>query len=361
MNLCERFEWYTDQMENVEKKPKERYQWITQWAGRARGINPRVFDQLSELLSGCGTCSDFELAEREALVRRVLQRFSDQNRVLRAELNALAPSGVVNPAVFDALTRFDDELAGRTHAACLREAVEAVFQDFRALRRDEIRGSFAGGVTGACGTDTVEVYGYINVLEECDASVQWALFMPGVVEAQQQNHGIRVKSFEYCKFPALRFLGVEADLSDKLDALRRLVDTLNQLGDCRCGLDDDMILLHHWGKGVDVEPCHGIWGRFFQAGTPVPDGMTFIDFLPQDNGKPGVPYLSQFAFAQFAGNVDAMHCQEGFDCDAMYDITRNIILGQNVVIPYPAKYWTAEVYLNGFGQDCTAYLFSVDR
>ena len=56
-----------------------------------------------------------------------------------------------------------------------------------------------------------------------------------------------------------------------------------------------------------------------------------------------------------------MHRQEGFDCDAMYDVTRNIILGQNVPIPYPDKYWTAEVYLEGFGRDCTAYLFSVEK
>lgn len=56
-----------------------------------------------------------------------------------------------------------------------------------------------------------------------------------------------------------------------------------------------------------------------------------------------------------------MHEQKGFDCDAMYDVTRNTILGQNVIIPYPDKYWTAEAYLNGFEKESTAYLFSVDR
>ena len=55
-----------------------------------------------------------------------------------------------------------------------------------------------------------------------------------------------------------------------------------------------------------------------------------------------------------------MHQREGFDSDAMYDVTRNIILGQNIAIPYPDKYWTAEVFLEGFENPSTAYLFSVE-
>ncbi|MDE6990365.1 MAG: hypothetical protein K2P42_06880, partial [Lachnospiraceae bacterium] len=62
-----------------------------------------------------------------------------------------------------------------------------------------------------------------------------------------------------------------------------------------------------------------------------------------------------------AGDVDSMLREEGFDGNAMYDITRNIILGQDVCIPYPDKYWTAEVYLDGFGSKSTAYLFSVEK
>jgi len=73
----------------------------------------------------------------------------------------------------------------------------------------------------------------------------------------------------------------------------------------------------------------------------------------------GQPYYSRFAFATFLGDVKAMHATEGFDADAMYDITRNIILGQDVNIPYPGKYWTAEVFLEGFDKDSTGYLFSV--
>lgn len=57
--------------------------------------------------------------------------------------------------------------------------------------------------------------------------------------------------------------------------------------------------------------------------------------------------------------MDAMHACEGFDSDAMYDVTRNIILGDGVNIPYPEKYWTAEMFLEGCGKYSTGYLFSV--
>ena len=54
-----------------------------------------------------------------------------------------------------------------------------------------------------------------------------------------------------------------------------------------------------------------------------------------------------------------MHKREGYDSDAMYDVTRNIILGQGITIPYPEIYWTAEVFLYGCDNHSTAYMFSV--
>ena len=45
--------------------------------------------------------------------------------------------------------------------------------------------------------------------------------------------------------------------------------------------------------------------------------------------------------------------------DRLYDIMRNIILGDGVLIPYPEKYWTAEVFLDGCDKPGSAYLFSV--
>jgi hypothetical protein len=118
--------------------------------------------------------------------------------------------------------------------------------------------------------------------------------------------------------------------------------------------------MHHYGKGVDVERWHGFWGRFFKADIPVPEGFLSFDFVPHFDDTPGLPFGSQFAFATFEGDNDAMHKAEGYDSDAMYDVTRNIMLGQNVIIPYPEKYWTAEVFLKGHKMPSSAYLFSAD-
>jgi hypothetical protein len=100
-----------------------------------------------------------------------------------------------------------------------------------------------------------------------------------------------------------------------------------------------------------------IWGAY------QPEGFVYFDFTQQRTGScfvAGPPYISQFAFAVFFGNIEAMHKREGYDSDAMYDITRNIILGQDVNIPYPDKYWKAEVFLDGYDSYSTAYIFSVE-
>ena len=93
-----------------------------------------------------------------------------------------------------------------------------------------------------------------------------------------------------------------------------------------------------------------------KAETPVPEGFVSFDFIPHNDCKTGLPYVSEFAYATFTGDMDAMHKKDGYDSDAMYDVTRNIILGQGVSIPYPDKYWTAEVFLNGCDNFSTAYM-----
>ena len=85
--------------------------------------------------------------------------------------------------------------------------------------------------------------------------------------------------------------------------------------------------------------------------------MSF-DLLAEKSDAPGLTFYSSFAFAIFSGDIEAMHKREGFDSDAMYDVTRNIILGQGVSIPYPDNYWTAEVFFDGHDKDSTGYLFS---
>ena len=359
-NLQDRFCWYEPEGNVGARSPEERYRRIVDWAGQARGTNPDAFDAVMAWLLKAEEWNEEELEEnRKIFMEEIIGRFSVQCRRLRAELTDLAPSGLVNMAVFDTLDRLEDELTGATWADELKEAVRKVFADFSAIKDRKTRELFAGGITGHTGTDTVDIFGYVNFLKDCDAGVQWTLFMPDVVKRQQD--GFRMARFEYRKLPAMRFIGMEKDFSQDAPGLGALQRTLDAMEEYRSGFDYDIILMHHYGRGVDVEHCHVLWGRFLAADAPVPEGYTSIDFQPDNDEKSGMPYLSQFAFAEFEGDMEALHGREGFDSDAMYDVTRNTILAQNVVIPYPSKYWTAEVFLQGFQKGSTAYLFSVER
>ena len=363
--LVDEFYWSDiDEQNGDELTAAEKYKRVVSWAGKARGQNPNVFDALTEWVLDDSEWTIDKLAENEQiLMQGVFARFKEQNDKLRVYLKELKPSGVVNDAVFKALDRFDDELSGKTQAGELRDVVTKVFTDFTAMLDPKVRGQIAGGKTGPSGTTTVDVFGYINLLKDCDAGVQWALFMPDVV--QRQQNGFRVESFEYKKLPALRFIGRECIEHDEADMSWELeiMNTLEAMAAYKSGFDYDILFMHHYGRGVDVERWHGFWGRFMKADTPVPEGFISFDFIEQRATRdfnPGPPYLSQFAFAVFFGDKVAMHKREGYDSDAMYDITRNIMLGQGVNIPYPDKYWTAEVFFDGCDKYSTAYMFSAE-
>ena len=164
--------------------------------------------------------------------------------------------------------------------------------------------------------------------------------------------------------PAMRFIGIEyfysADNTDNYDFTRKKVTSaLDAMAEYASGFDYDIILTHHFGKGVDAERNHDFIGRFMKADTPVPEGFVHWDFVPDDADTPYLTFRSQFAYAIFSGDIEAMHKGEGYDVNGMYDVTRNIILGQGVPIPYPEIYWTAEVFLEGYDKPSTAYMFSV--
>lgn len=340
----------------------EKYQMVVDWSLKARGQNPDVFDSLTDWILDDSQWTVDKLIENEQiLMNGVLARFKEQNAKLRAYLRELSDSDIVNRAVWKALDRFDTELRGKTSDPSLQKAVDDMFDDFSRMKNRITRELIAGNRTGSTGTDSVEIYGYINCLKDCDAGVQWTLFMPQVVQTQQD--GFHVESFEYKTMPAMRFIGKEFFEKNPRNLSRELAmfAALDQLDENKSGFDYDVLLLHHFGKGVDVEPCHGFLGRFTKADTPVPQDFVSVDFIPRrDTSEFGPPYLSQFAFVKFAGDKTAMHRRDGYDSFAMYDVTRNIILGQGVQIPYPDKYWTAEVFLNGVENDSTAYMFSVE-
>lgn len=359
-NLIDEFYWNDFKEQNGENlTDTEKYQRIVTWAASARGQNPSVFDALTEWILDETQWTDDKLLEnQQILMKGVFARFKEQNAQLRSYLLELEPSGVVNVAVFKALDRFDEELSGLSQDKHLQEVVAKMFEDFSVMGEKNTRKLIAGNKTGPSGTDSVDLFGYINCLKDLDAGVQWALFMPDVVKRQQKD--FKVDSFEYKKMPAMRFIGREGEELDNLEARKKLFNLLDEMKELGSDISYDVFFMHHYGLGVDVGPWHGVWGRFMKADTPVPEGFLHFDFEPFNDGKAGLPYISQFAFATFSGDIEAMHKCEGYDSDAMYDVTRNIILGQGVLIPYPHKYWTAEVYLDGYDKYSTAYMFSAE-
>jgi AraC-like DNA-binding protein len=363
--LFDDFHWSDDEGQGgQEASPADRYRQVVNWAVKARGQNPGVFDALTEWVLDDSEWDEGKLAANEQiLMQGVIARFMEQNARLRAMLLVLQPSGVVNETVFAALDRFDAELSGRPDDESLRDAVSRVFADFSAMQDHSVRQLIAGEKTGPAGVNHVEVFGYINCLKNSDAAVQWALFMPDMVKRQQD--GFQIESFEYQRLPAMRFIGREVDELDSQGLGMRLdvMATLDAMSGCESGFDHDVLFMHHYGKAVDVEHCHRFWGRFMQAGAPVPDGFSHFDLAPlrdEAGMEAGPPFLSQCAYATFSGDMEAMHRCDGYDSDAMYDVTRNTMLGQGVGIPYPDKYWTAEVFLDGCDKHSTAYLFSAE-
>ncbi|MCA5959590.1 hypothetical protein LC724_02120 [Blautia sp. RD014234] len=161
------------------------------------------------LLDDIEWCEDKLNENEQILMQGVFARFSEQNKQLRRYLSELRPAGVVNEAVFKALDRFNDQLSGQVPDERLQKVVAQVLDDFSLMKQRGIREQIAGSITGPTGTDHADIYGFINYLKECDAEVQWALFMPDKVKRQQ--NGFKVVNYEYKEMPGMRFIGWEDD------------------------------------------------------------------------------------------------------------------------------------------------------
>lgn len=341
-------DWHDiDGQKNKKLTSYEAYKELIDWAFRARGQNPNVFDSLSEWILDDSEWSEEKLAENEQiLMQGVFARFKEQNNKLRIYLKELEPSGVVNEAIFKALDRFDEELSGSPQDERLRETVAKVFADFSTMHERSVREKIAGYSTESM---HMEDAGYINYLKDCDAGVQWALFMPEVVK--KHGHKINRESFEYIKLGKLRFIGLEFAKNPDIHLLRpaeslpKLIPMLPEYGteiNALCHLE------HHHGGAVNVNQCN-MMGYFFKADTPVPEGYDYYD-VPTTQAAYAVYYSPNF---------------DGDIFGAAYEFTRDQILGDCVNIPYPQAYWTAEVYPYGFftgsGAFRFGYMFSVSK
>ena len=326
---------------------KAAYDCVVDWAGKLRGktsvtalgqvipTNLAAFDAMCEWLLDDNQWQVLDSHEQYLKQCGLLLLNYYRNNLCSylKKIDAQYP-GVVNKPVFAAIERIGRFMPGAQRSELyLNECVHPAITNFSVLRNRLMREKVAQ---------------YVRYLKECDNSVQWTLFMPGVVK----NHHARKinrESFEYINIGKMRFIGLEfakhpdIHLSRPLESLPKLMPLFPEYGTeitALCHLE------HHHGGEVNAHQCN-MMGYFFKAGTPVPDGYDYYD-VPTDRAAYAVYYSPNF---------------DGDIFGAAYEFTRDQILGDGVCIPYPAAYWTAEVYPEGFfsgsGPFRFGYLFSV--
>lgn len=166
------------------------------------------------------------------------------------------------------------------------------------------------------------------------------------------NTTLARESFEYIKLGKVRFIGIDVwRTGEDWDALWERSDEYMPALDALAieygtEITTPCSMMHHNGNEVDSEN-HFLAGRFFKAGTSVPEGYDYYD-VPTENA----------AYAVYATNK-----YDGALGSAYYT-TRDKILADGVGIPYPHAYWHAEVYTDGRpheGNYRFGYMFSVDK
>ena len=162
----------------------------------------------------------------------------------------------------------------------------------------------------------------------------------------ENEQGIRLirEKFEYKHTGKLRFIGINLKLNpgisyqDTLDRLSPLLDPL--MAEYASEITDYCFLEHYQGQWVNEDYQTHVTGRFFKAGTPVPqefkntngfDGLYYYD-VPTVNIGHGI-YCGD---ENFGGDT--------FDA---YVFTRDKILKDKIEIPFPEAYWTAVQFIDG--------------
>jgi hypothetical protein len=335
------------------------YKRITDWAGHFRSARSRpvvvsgetcpqneaAFAAMRDWLMNDGEWR--ELTSHEAFLKQsrllLVAYYRDNLRSYLARLDAEYP-GTVNPPTLKTLDDMSKLFPGKHSSDLwLNECVSPEIIGFAAMRDRAVR---------------EKVSRYVERVSTNDNRLQWSLFMPDFIKKQLETHNVGIESFEYRRMPAMRFIGkILEDNARRAELFR----TLDAMPEYESGFNYDLFFMHEQGQTVDAGKWQGLWGRFMKADAPIPEGFAAIDLVPAIVSEPGPPYMiSQFAYAVYVGDAESLHKKEGFDCDLMYDVTRNIILGDDVCIDYPERYWYAEVFRGGFDQPGDAYLFGVN-
>ena len=170
-------------------------------------------------------------------------------------------------------------------------------------------------------------------------------------KVMKSKDGIRLirETFEYKHTGKLRFIGLDLKANPGIsvqDTIAKIAPLLDPLkAEHAWEITDYCYLEHHNGGEVNVNET-GIGGWFFQADTPVPAGCIFYD-IPTVNIGHGI-YCGD---ENFGGDL--------FDA---YVFTRDQILSDGVIIPYPEAYWTVARFIDGephIGRYRFGYMFGV--
>ena len=156
-----------------------------------------------------------------------------------------------------------------------------MFNDFSSMNNRRIRELIAGNATGSAGVNSVELYGYINCLKDCDAGVQWTLFMPQF--AQRQQKGFQIESFEYRTMPEMRFIGKEFMKENPGDFSQELAvfAALDELGEYKSGFDYDILLFVAFRERGGCGTMPRLFGQIHEGSDPGASGLYLCGFYAE--------------------------------------------------------------------------------
>ena len=159
--------------------------------------------------------------------------------------------------------------------------------------------------------------------------------MPHILMENESGVKLMCENFEYRTLGKVRFIGIDAwRTGEEWDILwarrEEFMPALEVLmSEYATEITADCSMMHHNGNEVDTEN-HYLAGRFFKAGTPVPEGYDYYD-VPTKRAAYAIYTTSKY---------------DG-DIGLAYNFTRDQILNEGIKIPYPHTYWHATVYTDG--------------
>ncbi|OGO92523.1 MAG: hypothetical protein A2Y17_11265 [Clostridiales bacterium GWF2_38_85] len=218
--------------------------------------------------------------------------------------------------------------------------------------------SFSKAFTRFHGISPSDVKKYSDMLKSfnpltINISIQGGFGMSRIIMENENGIKMEREKFEYIRLGKTRFIGINAfrtgeDWGQLWLRRAEFLPSLKELMiDYATPITDNCGLKHHNGGSYDDPNMewHFLVGYFFKGDTPVPEGFDYYD-VPTEN------------------TAYATYVRESLESEIepAYQFTRDQILSDGFIIPYPQAYWYAEVFENGWETDLRfGYMFGVDE